>query len=373
MKKYLWLFGLVAIAATTFPKMSAAACAVENIVIDGDYADWADCEILVTDNNGEASNLQYWDTTGGDDGTGAWTLTDPGYDTWTFDDAAMLDISEFKMLNDSQFVYFYMQNSWPMMALQAPDGIYYGMWVLSMPAEFRDPALDNYEFLPTTAPDFDHWMVWGFDKDLDDIYDYYFGAHLDVSSMTGENEEDSENGPGLSVYQDDGDGSFDPELDTKLANIDTNDGHTSMDNAGETNTISSLKFEIKQNIETFYEVTGIAAGDTVKVRMETRSEIGDTTAGKRYTFALGVPQNVRVTNITSTTATVKWNKVDSAHHYQLALYSKKGKKISTIKVMKTSETLNDLASKTVYKVRLRAVNKAGVKGPWSSYKKFTTK
>lgn len=365
MRKILFSLGLFAFVFMLTPYMVRAACSPENIIIDGNYDDWQECEVLATDNKSESSNLQYWDND-----AQSWTTTDPGYSTWTVDDAAMMDISRFKMLNNEQYVYFYMKNNWPMMAMQAPDGAYFGMHNPSMPEEFQDSGFQDYDFAPTSSPDFDHWMVWSFDKDLDGLYDYFFGAHLTMAAMSEEDSEDSEGGAGLAVYQDDGDGEFNADLDEKLSDIDPSDGKTSMDEGQD---FESFEFEIRQNIEIFYEETGIKAGDTVKVRMETRSDIGDTTKGKKYTFAVGAPENVEVSDVASGQATVSWDKVSKAHHYQVSLAKKKtGKKISTTKATRAYLTLDNLTPGTSYRVKVRALTKNGAKGVWSDYVSFTT-
>lgn len=72
------------------------------------------------------------------------------------------------------------------------------------------------------------------------------------------------------------------------------------------NNPSALKLEIRQNIQTFYDETGMNYGDTVKVRMETPSDDGDVTAGKKYTFGLGMPEQLKAKSITFSSAKLSW-------------------------------------------------------------------
>lgn len=348
------LISLLTMAAFILPTATYAKCSPSTIEIDGAYEDWADCETLVNDSQGELSNMQYWDVT-----SNTWITTDPGYDTWTFDDAAMIDVKKVKILNDNKNMYFYMENNWPMMSIQAPDGTFYDMMqITSQTMEL----LENYDFVPSTMPSFDHWMVWSFDKDLDGVYDYYFGAHL-LSSF-----EQDESGTGLVVYKDsDGNGTFDADLDEKLADMSADDSKTSMDNAIDPD---ALKFEIQQNIEVFYEETGIAAGDTVKIRMETHSDTGDTTKGKRYTFDLNKPAGLTAV-LDSANATLNWDKVDAAKKYKVFVYSKDKEKLATYKVKKdTSLVVNNLTANKKYYFRVRGLTKNGDAGMFSQYKSF---
>jgi hypothetical protein len=356
-----FLFGTVlAISAAVLfsAKATYASCQASSIVIDGEYEDWAECPSLVNDNAGDATNLQYWD-----EAAQTWTLTDPGYITWTFDDGAMMDVTNFKMLNDDQYMYLNMTNSWPMMSMKAPDGEFYSLGAINFLGETGE-----YDFVPTESPDFDHWMIWSYDTNLDDVYDYFFGANLTSAAMNAESEEGS-HGPGLAVYQDsDGNGEFDADVDEKLVDVDSSDGNTSMD---EGTNASALQFEIRQKITGFYEATGITYGDTVKVRMETHSDFGDTTKGKKYTFTLGKVTAV-TSEVTDGEVLLSWDENTAADSYQVLLYTKKKKKLAVYKVTSTSKSLTDLAANTTYRFRVRAVTDNGAKGAFSAYKQFTT-
>lgn len=352
------------VASATFvlvPQVSQAACDPANIVIDGAYQDWADCDALISDSTGDLTHLVYWDTD-----ASAWTTTDPGYATYTFDDAAMMDVTKVKMLNGPSNVYFYMENQWPMMALLAPDGsTYYNIG--DALAEFTQTELTTlYGFAPTAVPEFDHWMVWSFDTNQDDLYDYYFAANLTSSTF----DDPEQQGPGLAVYQDtDGDGSFDETIDEKVADISTEDSSTSMDQGANP---SALKFEIRQNIQALYDATGMSFGDTVKVRMETHSESGDTTTGKKYTFDLGAPSNLKVAQLKSTSAALSWKSLSSADKYQVKVYHG-STLVATKTVSKDSYQITGLDSATKYKFKVRGKLTNGFNGSWSDYKSFTTK
>lgn len=363
MRRILFVFAVSFFAAgLAMPATTHAACAPSSIIIDGNYDDWNECEVLSADKKGELSNMQYWDNDGQE-----WTMTDPGYDTWTFDDAAMIDIKKFKMLNDAEYIYFYMESMWPMMRLKAPDGEEFDMGMINGYEGMLPPELEVYDFIPTSTPTFDHWMVWGFDKNLDNVMDYYFGAHLDASAMENEGSEGS--GPELGVYKDNGDGVFSDVDDEILAEIDRTDGATSMDNGASED---ANKFEIRQNIEAFYEETGIEAGDVVKVRMETHSDIGDTTKAKRYAFALAAPTDVEVTVNEDGTFTANWDKVDNAKKYVLTLHPAKKKRV--LDKIKTTETMveyTEMLEPGTYRVRVRAIGVKKSKGLRSGYEKFT--
>lgn len=365
MKKILF-FSLLACTLVLVPQVSKAACNAEDIVVDGDFSDWVGCDSTASDTVGDSTNMQYWDNN-----ALAWSTTDPGYDTWTFDDAAMMDVVDFKMLNDQNNVYFYMENSWPMMAVKAMDGEYYGMWEIEY-SEYMGTDLSEYAFTPTSMPDFDHWMVWSFDVEQDGTYDYYFGAHLQDDDMMGE---EDEGGPGLYVFQDaDGNGAFSETLDTQLAVLDPNDGVTSQDEGED---IDSLIFEIQQDVTAFYDATGIGYGDTVDVRMETYSDDGDLTDGGEFTFDLGAPYNLKAKDKKKKKVTAQWKKNKNADKYTLRLYTKKGKLKRTVKnITKRKKVIKKLKKGTKYKYKVRSIdvkkNESNIKSSWSKLKSFKT-
>ncbi len=389
MKKIIFL----ALVVFLVPVLGQAACIPADMVMDGDYDDWADCEVMAVETDSEASNIQYWV-----DASSEWSTTDPGYDTWTVDYSAMLDIKRFKMTNDESFVYFYMRALWPMMSVMAPDEEWFDSWqVLEYGnVEWAHPELDAYEFVPTSLPELDGYMVWSFDADIDGTYDYYFVAHLTMPETFSEEMSDVE----LKVYQDaDANGLFDPEADTELAELDPNDGATSMDegvNPGD------HAFEVKQNIETFYDVTGIEYGDTVKVRMQTHLasgtfmtsaentvDTGDYTKGKRYTFNIAAPYNLdkkynrdylNKKGLKRSKVKVTWDDEGTTDKTRIRVYkyNNKTKKYVFYRLIKgidgEKKIIMNLPRDKKYRIKVRSVDRNGelMLSDWSAYKKFNT-
>ncbi|MBI4406992.1 MAG: hypothetical protein HY565_00640 [Candidatus Kerfeldbacteria bacterium] len=134
----------------------------------------------------------------------------------------------------------------------------------------------------TALPEaFDHKMVFAFDTDPAEgnqtSFDYYMVANIqyDISMQI------SEADGFLQIYQENGDtDGFQADEDTFMADIDTSDSEVDDDMA----TAPSNTMEIRQNIETFYDTTGISSGDEVKFRLETHSTDGDTTKAVRVAF-----------------------------------------------------------------------------------------
>lgn len=134
----------------------------------------------------------------------------------------------------------------------------------------------------TALPEpFDHAMVFAFDTNPaagnQTSFDWYMVANIqyDIGETTSAEE------GFLQIYEESGDtDGFQADEDTFIEDIDT----TTTENADDIATNPSNTLEIRQNIETFYEATGIGSGDEVKFRLETHSSAGDTTKAVRVAF-----------------------------------------------------------------------------------------
>lgn len=131
--------------------------------------------------------------------------------------------------------------------------------------------------------DFSHDMVFAFDVDPidgEESYDWYMVANIDYSLG-----EMSENEDFLQIWQEDGATlGFQDDEDTLITNIDTSKSETTEF----TEVLPTM--EIRQNIELFYETTGIAIGDEVGFRLETHSVTGDTTDPVTVQFVDSAPE-----------------------------------------------------------------------------------
>lgn len=83
-----------------------------------------------------------------------------------------------------------------------------------------------------------------------------------------------------------------------------------------------------------------------------------------------VPENY----ITTVSVKIKWKKVKTAVQYRVKLMDQSGKKIKIYKVKKKYiyKVIKNLATSTVYKIKVRAKYDDHIFGPWSKSKKITT-
>lgn len=109
-----------------------------------------------------------------------------------------------------------------------------------------------------------------------------------------------------------------------------------------------------------YRVEGLFSGTTYKFRMRAYKMNGGVAYYGGYTATVSgttvdsaIPQNIKQTSNTSTSATVSWNAVSGAKGYSVQIY-KNGKWVTNNKVTKNSYTFSKLSRNTSYKIRVRS-------------------
>lgn len=229
--------------------------------------------------------------------------------------------------------------------------------------------------LPNGAA-FNHDMVFAFDVEPaadEETYDWYIVANImydiPMSQM--------DNSDFLQLYQESGvTNGFQQSEDTLIGSIDTS---LSESNGGSGTGV----MEIRQNIEYFYEQTGIQVGDTVGFRLETHSEVGDTTDRVLVKFtdelpAPKKPHGLRVAKRTATTAVLHWKKPKSSSvdTYNLQ-YRFKGDTdeagwMSYEDLTGLKKKLQGLVADTAWQFRVQACNTTGCSN-YSPWKMFKTK
>ncbi|EKD79303.1 MAG: hypothetical protein ACD_41C00106G0001 [uncultured bacterium] len=270
--------GLHKVAATTalllgwVPAVHAASfyLADDAVTIDNDIeAAWDDYKV-VTDQEDDPDRVRYcWNPA-----TSAWdeVTSETDCTNLLYDPLGQIDLIDgwFGVNETNMLVAF--TTSTPMFSLKnmATDEVI----SLFDEAVFTSGA--------TSLPEaFDHKMVFAFDMDPAEgnqtSFDYYMVANIQYDITSQINAADGF----LQIYQENGDtDGFQADEDTLMADIDTSDSEVDEDMA----TAPSNTMEIRQNIETFYETTGITSGEEVKFRLETHSTDGDTTQAVRVAF-----------------------------------------------------------------------------------------
>lgn len=240
----------------------------------------------------------------------------------------------------------------------------------------------------TTLPQaFDHEMVFSFDQNPvtgEESYDYYFVAEIfipeDLTSLMGNSPAADEDQQGqdvaLKIYQEfNGTIGYQTDEETLLGTMDTSESESNGMGEGDVTAV----MEIKQNIERFFELTGLSYDEEVQFRIETHSDIGDVSDPVFVSFAegdvLAAPTNPTISALKKRKATLSWDAVTGATYYKAQLSKKNGKKLKTFKnVKKTSVKLDkaQLNKGRIYKARVRACD-TSMCSDWSEYVRFTTK
>lgn len=348
----------------------AASNACDGVLLDNDTSDWADVDALISDPGTTTGITYFWD------GTQWLTAEPPAYDYSTNVDQ-MADLENIKMCNDMKAMYLYVDAQHPMFGIfSVADQIF---------QEYPDPETLNIG-MPQA---FDYWMVYQMQKQGSDSI-YHYGIHL-VSDL---GDAGLESGPTKqALYEDDGDGTFNPNLDTELAEFE--DNNADLYEGSDTSKGKSFDQEgglevglylVNADGEGLFTSTDISYGDTmnVSVAMYPSSSFTAATATTQsveqtenfeYKIAKVGVQNVRVPKKLKKKkkVTVKWDSISVASKYIGKLYL--GKKYKrTFKTTKVKKVLKNLKynKKKKYKVKLQA-KISTVKTPYSSTKSFRTK
>lgn len=259
------LFFWVSLTNPTFA--SSFYLANDDITIDNvvDEAAWEDHKVI-TDKEDNDSRTQYcWDNS-----ASTWNeTTNEACETYLYDPLGQIDILDAWFgVNETNMVLAF-ETATPMFAIQnMSTGNYLAIY---------DPTFGETGI--TSLPeDFDHDMVFAFDTDPAVgnaiSFDWYVVANI-MYSLNGQTDDENF----LQIFSESGDTEgFQADEDTLVDTLDSNNSETAemME--------PSAVMEIKQNIEHFYEVTGISSGDEVKFRLETHSNTGDTTKAVRVAF-----------------------------------------------------------------------------------------
>lgn len=290
--------------------------------------------------------------------------------TYLYDELGQIDISTAWFgVNETNMLLAF-STATPMFGiLNVAEQAY--MDIYSVP-EIEASGIDK---LPN-GEEFDHDMVFAFDAEPtadEETYDWYIVANImyDIPMLQMENTDF------LQLYQESGvTNGFQQTEDTLIGSIDTS---LSESNGGSGTDV----MEIRQNIEYFYEQTGIQVGDTVGFRLETHSEDGDTTDRVlvKFTDELATPKKphgLRVAKRTATTAVLHWKKpkTSSVDTYNLQ-YRFKGDAdeaswMSYEDLTGLKKKLQGLVADTAWQFRVQACNTTGC-SKYSPWKMFKTK
>lgn len=204
-----------------------------------------------------------------DANSAAWTeTTDPSTcSTVLFDESGQIDIATAWIGFNEENMYLAYKSVAPMHTLTMPDESFVSLYDSSQLENLGVSALPN---------PFAHDFVFSFDVEPEvgeESYDWYMAAHVIYDFGTGI-------GPGqnpsfMQIYQEEGTTpGYQADEDTAVADL-------SLDEAETANTTDPSQvdpyFEVRMNIELFYETTGIQVGDHVGFRLETHSAEGDET------------------------------------------------------------------------------------------------
>lgn len=267
------LFALPTLATSSFYLADDAVDVTDGVIEEA----WGDP--IITDTEENADRVRYcWDVDASD-----WTeITDPTEcTTYIYDEEGQIDL---------QSAWFGVNETNMLLAFETTTAMF------SIYDVAADEAVYIYdEGVLTTGIDhlpnntgFSHDMVFSFDTapvDGEETYDWYLVANIDydIASFGGEVDEESSM---LEIYQEEGTTTgFQADEDTLAGSVDASLSEVSAESGG-----ASSVMEIRQNIENFYDVTGIAVGDEVGFRLETHSDEGDTTDPVLVTFEAAQPE-----------------------------------------------------------------------------------
>lgn len=202
-------------------------------------------------------------------------ITDPSIcTTEIYDEEGQIDIETAWIgFNETNMLLAYRSVA-PMYSLTAANGSFISLY------DSNELASRGITTLPN---DFAHDFVFSFDQNPvegEESYDWYLVAHVNYSFASGV-------GPGsnpsfFQIYQEEGTtAGYQADQDVAVADVSVEDAETA--SITDPSQIDAI-FEIRQNIEVFYETTGFQVGDEVGFRLETHSVTGDETSAEILTF-----------------------------------------------------------------------------------------
>lgn len=340
------------------------------ITLDNNTSDWDALDSLVSDEGSTIGTTYYYDGA-------AWKDSEPASYDYTTNVDQMADLENIKMCNDMAVMYLYVDAQHPMFGVYDVAAGQY--------SEFPDPYQLDIGGMPQ---EFDYWMVYEMQKEGSDNI-YYYGIHL--YSAVGD--AGLEAGPTKqALYQDDGDGLFDPTIDAELAEFEGNDPDIYKGenrNGKEFDQEGGLEvamYLVNKYGEGLFTSTDIEFGDTVNmsVAMYPNSIYASNLSSRQiqsveqtddfqYIVSRVGVQNVKAPNakIKATRATIKWDSVIGASKYNLKLLAKNGRVLRVLSTAQTKKIVKNLTPNKSYKVRVRA-KISSVYTPWSNLVSFKT-
>lgn len=367
------------------------------ITIDGDLSEWGDP--LIQDGEDNPDRERYcWNTEVVD-----WELMPDATscETLIYDELGQIDIGEAWFGVNEKNMLLAFTTATPMFSfVDASTGDSVSFFNQATLAEL---GIDHF---PNDGT-FSHDMVFSFDADPvtgEETFDWYLVANLDadLSSPMGEDgdqegEEEGEEGDGefegadaengenfLQVWQEEG--STEGFQEDEDALIDSIDPSLSEVSSEDTEVAASKIMEIRQNVEKFYEITGIEAGDEVGFRLETKSTTGDETKTVTVVFqdeaVEGIPSKplkLKAKEIKTTTASLNWEKPKTGGKitkyrvdFRPANDENRDNWTQYKTVKTTSQVVKKLKAKKKYEFRVSACNASGC-GDWTKWAKLQTK
>lgn len=267
------LFALPTLATSSFYLADDAVDVTDGVIEEA----WGDP--IITDTEENTDRVRYcWDADASD-----WTeITDPAdCTTYIYDETGQIDLlSAWFGVNETNMLLAF-ETATPMFSVYDVAN--------SEPLYIFDQSIltTGIDHLPNNTG-FSHDMVFSFDTapvDGEETYDWYLVANIDFDLADFGNFTEDESSM-LQIYQEEGTTvGFQADEDTLAGSVDTSLSEMSSESGG----VSSV-MEIRQNIENFYDVTGIAIGDEVGFRLETHSDEGDTTDPVLVTFEGAQPE-----------------------------------------------------------------------------------
>lgn len=234
---------------------------IDNFVTEDEG--WGDP--LIDDGEDDPSREQFCFNTD----AAAWvSTTDPASCTTVlYDEGGQLDIETAWIgFNETHMLMAY-QSVAPMYSLTDADGSFISLYDSNTLASRGVTSIPN---------DFSHDFVFSFDQNPvagEESFDWYLVAHINFSFGSGV-------GPGsnssfFQLYAEEGTtAGYQADEDVVASDISLADAETAT--ITDPSQIDSI-FELKANLELFYELTGFSVGDDVGFRLETHSVTGDET------------------------------------------------------------------------------------------------